>query len=534
MFCRVLLAVALALPALAQNQPPQAQPQTVFTAGSEPLEIILRGSDTEGRDLRFAIVAPPAYGSLSDPQAIVPEAETDPRTGEPVKPPITSARVTYRAEKEAPDQFTFAVIDEEGASGVAVVTINPPGEEPPPPVKTVVAHDTEAQAWRDTKTTLSLTGAAPAGVSLTFALRSKPEKGELGELVQGGEEPRRTASASYTPARGYTGDDGFEFEACGYIEQQYVCDTATYRIKVVERPVEPTVIASDISVKTPRDREVRIALDAEDHRHSVDGKPLTLRALVSGNVIDGDGDGRGDEVDVPTFMRASVEERRVSRMHMEFDLRELEKLKQIARAEVVLPTHRASKEGVETRFFAPGEGDGELREKDFESEAEPVRGAVMPMPSLEQMPVDAEGTFAFDVSGELKAAQREGSRVFALQGRIDEKLQGLAAGLDVRTSEDAPALIVTPSERPAPLAYSVVSLPETGTLLDAAGKPIREVPYVLTSGATITYQPPRGFVGQAGFRYAATDGVILQAADVIIVVFYGRCQEDADACNNGR
>ncbi|HJQ35510.1 MAG TPA: Ig-like domain-containing protein [Thermoanaerobaculia bacterium] len=517
MFCRVLAVLFVAASALAQNQPPLAQPQTVVTNGTEPLEIILRGSDAEGRDLRFAITEPPAYGSVSDPEEIVPPAETDPRTGDPVQPPVTSARVVYRADKLLPDRFTFAVIDSEGASGVAVVTINPESEPPPPPVTTVIAHDTVAEVYRDTTATLTMTAAAPEGVSLTFALLSKPEKGEVGELAQN--------TISYTPARGYTGEDGFEFEACGIVKEKYVCDSATYRINVIERPTEPASLVSDVHVKTPRDREARISLE-QDNRNSVDGKPITLRALVAGNVIDNDGDGRGDERDVPQFMSARVEERRVTRMHLEFDLRELEKVK-IARAEVVLHTHRASKNGVETRFFAAGEGDGELAEKDFESEAEPIRGAVMPMPPLEQMPVGGEGTFSFDASGELKAAHREGLRVLALQGRVNEKSNG--AGLEARE----PTLIVTPAERPGPLTYTVESLPETGALFDAAGKQIREVPYRLPNG-TLTYQPPKGYVGTAGFRFSATDGVITQLANAVIVVFFGRCAEDADYCNNGR
>lgn len=521
MFCRVLAVLVVAVSALAQNQPPLAQPQTVVTNGSEPLEIILRGSDPEGRDLRFAILEAPAYGSLSDPEEIVPPAETDPRTGETVQPPVTSARVVYRADKPLPDRFTFAVVDSEGASGVAVVTINPEDEPPPPPVTTVDAHDTEAVVYRDTTTTLTMTAAAPEGVSLKFALLTSPEKGKIGEVVQN--------TVSYTPERGYIGEDRFEFEACGEVDQKYVCDSATYRINVIERPAEPPSLVSDVHVKTPRDGEARISLE-QDNRNSVDGKPITLRALVAGNVIDMDGDGRGDERDVPQFMSASVEERRVSRMHMEFDLRELEKMK-IARAEVVLHTHRASKEGLETRFFAAGEGDGELAEKDFESEGEPIRGAVMPMPPLEQMPVDSEGTFTFDVSGELKSAHRDGLRVLSLQGRVDEKSNG--AGLDVRTSEDEPTLIVTPAEKPEPLTYTVESLPETGALFDAAGKEIREVPYRLSNG-TLTYRPPRGYVGTTGFRFAATDGVITQLANVVIVVFFGRCDEDADYCNNGR
>jgi hypothetical protein len=299
-------------------------------------------------------------------------------------------------------------------------------------------------------------------------------------------------------------------------------------------------------------REVRLSLE-NDHRPPVTGKPFTLRALVAGNVADADGDGRGDNRnelpgDRPLFMSAGVDRQGepgtngTARMHIEFDLRELENLKEIAGASVVLHTHRASKEGVATRFFAAGEGDGELQEKDFESEAEPVRGAVMPMPSLEQMPVDAEGTFTFDVLGELQAAQRDGLRVLALQGRVEEKAHGPIAGLDVRTSAEQnlreelePALVIEPAVRPDALEYTIVSLPDNGTLIDPAlGKEIREVPYRLTNPANVTYVPVKGFIGRTGFRFQASDGVIAQIANAEILVFFGRCDEDAEFCNNGR
>jgi hypothetical protein len=549
----LFLFFAIGSSAFAQNQPPAAQPQTVFTQGLEPLTILLRGSDPEGRDLRFAIVEPPRYGSLSDPKEIVPEPETDPRTGEPVQPPVTSASVVYRPEKELPDSFTFAVIDAEGASGVAVVLINPPSNEPPPPpVTTVIAHDTVADVFRDKQTVLTLTGAAPEKTSLTFALRTHPEKGEIGELVQGTEQPRRTATVSYTPARGYTGDDAFELEACGDVEGQYICDTATYRINVIERPQEPVLLVSDIHAKTPMNREVRISLDTEQ-RPNIGGKSITLRATVAGNVADADGDGRGDNRNElpgprPLFMSAGLDRQGdpgingTARMHLEFDLRDLKGVEDITGATVVVRTHRESKDGLLTRFLAAGKGDGELTESDFESDAEDIPGAVLPMPSLEQMPVGAEGTFTFDVLGELRAALADGLPLLALQGRVDEKShQGPIAGLDVRTTAEdnlrealEPAMVIETAHAPDPLEYTILSLPEAGTLLDAAGNPIREVPYRLTNSATVTYAPPKDFIGQTGFRFQASDGVLTQTANAVITVFLGRCAEDADFCNNGR
>jgi hypothetical protein len=548
----VFVVLAAVSPAWAQNQPPRAEPRTVFTNGTEPLEIILRGSDPEGRDLRFAIIRSPAFGLLSTPREIVPEPAIDPRTGQPVQPPVTSASVVYRLEKQAPDSFTFAVVDAEGASGLAVVTINPfPDEPPPPPVTTVIAQDTAGEVFRDTQSMLTMTGAAPDGVSLTFALLTKPFHGVLGELAQGSEKPQRTATVAYTPNPGYTGKDEFDLAACGFIGEQLVCDSALYTINVVERPQEPVVLVSDIQARTPMNRKVRFSLE-NDHRLPVIGKPMTLHAVMAGNVADADGDGRGDNRNElpgpkPLFMSAGVDRqgepgiKGTARMHMEFDLGGLESVKEVARAVVVLRTHRASKEGLATQFFAAGEGDGKLAESDFESEAEPVSRAVMPIPSLEEMPVDAEGTLTFEVLGELRAALRDGLRVLSLQGRVDERTKGPAAGLDVRTTADdnlrehlEPALTLEPAVAQKPLLYTVLSLPEFGTLLDSAGNPIREVPYSLPNPAEVTYVPPTELIGQVAFRFQATDGLLTQAASAIITTFFGHCRDDADFCNNGR
>jgi len=547
-----LVVLAAVSPAWAQNQPPQAEPQTVFTNGTEPLEIILSGSDPEGRDLRFVIIEPPAFGSLSAPREIVPEPEIDPRTGEPVQPPVTSASAVYRPERLSPDSFTFAVVDAAGASGLAVVTINPlPDEPPPPPVTTVIVPDTNGEVFRDTQSMLNMTGAAPDGVSLTFSLSTKPFNGALGELIQGSEKPQRTATVSYTPNPEYIGKDEFELEACGLIADKLVCDSALYTIDVVERPQEPVILVSDIQARTPMDREVRFSLE-NDHRQPVIGKAITLPAAMAGNVADADGDGRGDNRNElpgakPLFMSAGVDRQGepgtngTARMQMEFDLGGLKDLKELASAVVVLHTHRASKEGLATRFFAAGEGDGKLAEGDFESEAEAISRAVMPIPSLEEMPVDAEGTLTFDVLGDLRAALSNGLPVLSLQGRVDETTKGPAAGLDVRTTADdnlpkdlEPALIVEPAVAQKPLLYTVLSLPEAGTLLDSAGNPIREVPYSLPNPAEVTYMPPAEFIGQVAFRFQGTDGLLTQAASAIITTFFGHCQDDADFCNNGR
>ena len=545
-----VLFALLAVTAFAENQPPTAEPQTVFTNG-EPREIILRGADPEGKDLRFEIVKGPREGELSDPEPIVPEPEIDPRTGEPFKPPITSALVVYRpAGAPTPDTFTFSVTDVEDASGLAAVAIDPPPDEPPPPpVDTVIAHDTVAGVFKDTPTTLTLTGAAPEGVSLTFFLIENPRFGEVGELVQGTEEPRRTASLLYTPNREYTGDDEFSFKACGVIDQKEVCDDAIYRIEVSERPEEPRRLIADLHLTAKLDAPLSIDLGANDNRAPVEGERLVLQPFVAGGVADSDRDGQGDNHNElpgsePVFMAAGLEQDNgpgatgTARMHFEFDIRELQgRGDTIVRADVLLNTHRRTEEGMTTFFYWSGsEGDGELAKSDFETEVERIPGAVMPIPP--QMRVGEEGTFTFSAIGPVKDSLEQGFGVLTVQGRVNEKGKGADTGLEVRTSADEniaserqPLLVVETSQAPLPLTYSVRSLPEFGILKDSRGNEIRDVPYTLPDHVLVYVGND---LGQVSFEIAATDGFFIDVANAIINIIRARCQFDRDACDDGR
>src|SRR5207248_7038911 len=116
------------------------------------------------------------------------------------------------AAANVPDSFAFRVTNTAGASGDAIVTINPTAEDTPPVPTTVFATDSSAQTNKDVPATLLLRGAAPTGVSLTFSIVSGtgPFHGSLGAITQGSEAPQRTAAVAYTPDSGYTGPDSFQ------------------------------------------------------------------------------------------------------------------------------------------------------------------------------------------------------------------------------------------------------------------------------------------------------------------------------------
>lgn len=334
------------------------------------------------------------------------------------------------------------------------------------------------------------------------------------------------------------GEDFFEFQACLELR----CDAAVVRISVVERPVEETDLVADIRVKTAADQPVAIALNQDDHRAPLEGETYVLRALLAGNVADEDRDGRGDSVNRNELIKAGVnlEEGEGAtgtvRMQLEWDLAPLaERRPTIERASVRLQTHRSHEEGLVTMFHAlASEGDGELSPEDFESEGERVKGAVMPVPSLEEMPVGAEGTFTFDAVDELRDALAREIRVLALQGRAaNERQRETLSGLDVFTGERAPELIVETSVSPEPLAYTILSLPEAGTLKDSLGREIRQVPYPLPD-AVLTFIPARELTGTFKVWFQASNGFLTELAAIDIMVIFGSCAEDAKHCNNGR
>jgi hypothetical protein len=85
------------------NDPPVAQDQAVATDEDTPLRIMLGASDVDGDALTFALLAPPAHGTLAG----------------------TAPSLTYTpaANYNGPDVFTFRVNDGGADSNVATVSI---------------------------------------------------------------------------------------------------------------------------------------------------------------------------------------------------------------------------------------------------------------------------------------------------------------------------------------------------------------------------------------------------------------------------
>src|SRR5205085_3215546 len=191
----------------------------------------------------------------------------------------------------------------------------------------------------------------------------------------------------------------------------------------------------------------------------------------------------------PVFMSAAVNEsggagsNGTVRMQFEWDLSGIAgSAGALQSAQVLLPTHRGTIDSLDTFFYWVGaSGDGNLTNSDFESPAEVIPDAVMPVPSA--MPIGSDGTFTFNVLGQVREAAHSGFSFFAIQGRVNESVAGSARGLEVRTTasgnisgNQVPMLALATPGITAPLMYRITSLPPGGVLRDSTNALITNVP----------------------------------------------------------
>ena len=159
------------------NDAPAATPQALSTAEEAPLPVTLAGVDLEADPLTFAVVSPPAHGTLS---------------GTPPNLTYTPAPDYHGA-----DAFTFRANDGALSSAPASISLTvTPVADPPAgsPIVTVV----------DNGGTLSITLSAsdPDGDPLSFQVTGAPSNGTLS-----GSAPNLT----YTPNPGFSGPDSLTF-----------------------------------------------------------------------------------------------------------------------------------------------------------------------------------------------------------------------------------------------------------------------------------------------------------------------------------
>ncbi|WP_214175990.1 Ig-like domain-containing protein [Geomobilimonas luticola] len=161
----------------AVNDVPVAAGQSVSTNRNAAKAIVLTGSDVEGSALTYAIVSPPANGTLSGaaPNLIY----------------------TPAANYTGSDSFTFTVSDGTAISTAATVSISVSFSNVAP-----VATPQSVAVTEDTARAIVLAGTDADNDPLTYTVATQPAKGVLS-----GTAPNLT----YTPIANATGADSFTF-----------------------------------------------------------------------------------------------------------------------------------------------------------------------------------------------------------------------------------------------------------------------------------------------------------------------------------
>ena len=198
---------------IAENLRPYASGQGVQACPNTSKQITLSGSDNCGNSLTFAIVDPPAHGTLT-----------------PINPP-TSGAVTYTPSSGycGADSFTFKVNNGAGDSLPATVTLQV-GD--PSPVAN--PQDVTTGLGVPVTFTVSVTDFCSETKTFTVVSMTGPANGQLiGPMAIDANH----ASFTYTPNAGFEGIDGFDFTFSGSCFPPFLDLDGHVTINVVSEPV---------------------------------------------------------------------------------------------------------------------------------------------------------------------------------------------------------------------------------------------------------------------------------------------------------
>ncbi len=168
---------AVSITVTAVNDAPMAAAQSVTAGQGAAKAITLTGTDVEGSALTYAIVAPPAHGTLSG----------------------TPPNVTYtsNANYSGFDGFTFKANDGTLDSTPAPVSITVVANSAP------VATSRSVTTTKNIAKTITLAGSDVEGSTLTYAIVTPPAHGTLSGMPP---------NVTFTPTTDYTGPDSFTFK----------------------------------------------------------------------------------------------------------------------------------------------------------------------------------------------------------------------------------------------------------------------------------------------------------------------------------
>jgi len=223
--------------------PPVADDITI-TVNEDSVDniIYLTGSDSDGDEISFKVVAGPAFGVIDS--SII--ADTIPR-------------LLYMPKANSNDSVavTYKAIDNSGLESIAVgnITVHIAAINDAP-----VASDQSVTTSEDVEIQISLIASDVEADSLDFTLVAIPNQGTV-ELTN--------RVATYKPETNYYGPDSFTFQVKEDTEDELESNTATVSITV--ETVNDPPVAIGQSLTTDEDTAVAIVLDGTD----IEGSALT-------------------------------------------------------------------------------------------------------------------------------------------------------------------------------------------------------------------------------------------------------------------
>jgi len=222
----------------AVNDAPVAANQSVATQEDTAVGVTLVATDVDADSLSYAVVTPPAQGTL-----------TGTGSARTYTPPLNWSGT---------DTFTFEASDGSLLSNLASVTItvNASNDQP-------VAANQASSVSEDGSVVLTLSATDNDASSLTYSLLTNPSQGTLS-----GTGSTRT----YTPDPNYNGQDSFTWKANDGTTDS---NTATYTLTVT--PENDAPVASSQTVTVVEDTPTSISLSATD----IDGDSLTYEIVTS-------------------------------------------------------------------------------------------------------------------------------------------------------------------------------------------------------------------------------------------------------------
>jgi sugar lactone lactonase YvrE len=208
------------------DDPPIAKSQSVTLDEDNLIKITLEGEDPEGKPVRFRIINPPLYGSM---------------TGTPPD-------LVYKPNPDffGKDSFTFAVNDgvfDSITPATVEITVNP---QPDPPSAKSLSFTID----EDKSVSITLIGHDPDNDVLTYKIIDGPKNG-----IISGTPP----VLSYLPTQYFNGKDSFI-----YLVSDGIFDSKQATVDITIRSILDPPIAYPQTLKIDEDQSINITLTGSD------------------------------------------------------------------------------------------------------------------------------------------------------------------------------------------------------------------------------------------------------------------------------